>query len=243
MSFTHREIRFIGHRGYSTIAPENTLAAMKAAIAGSAWGVEFDVQLTRDAIPVVIHDSTLERTTNGGGKVAALSLAELKTLDAGSWFSPHFVGESIPTLTEVLALIQPTSLKIYPEIKFARNWSESQIAALCEQLGTPIWQQRCTIASFEYEFLQRLRQRNLEIAIAFEVGDEETFHEAVELAYKYTPGSILCHYTILLNNPALLEIPRARDIEVIPWTVDRPEERQQLAKLGIEAMITNAIAD
>src|SRR3954447_15867557 len=93
-----------GHRGASGHAPENTLVAFRRAKELGATWIEFDVQLSADGIPIILHDDTLERTTNLGQQLrpTELTLAQLKDLDAGSWFSPEFAGEKIPTLEEVL---------------------------------------------------------------------------------------------------------------------------------------------
>lgn len=97
-------VRVIAHRGASSDAPENTMAAFERALELGADGFEFDVQLTSDGHPVVVHDTMLDRTTNGTGPVFHASLAEVRSLDAGSWFGPDFAGERVPTLEEVLAL-------------------------------------------------------------------------------------------------------------------------------------------
>jgi glycerophosphoryl diester phosphodiesterase len=94
----------IGHRGASARAPENTLASFETAIGDGADGLEFDVRLTRDGVPIVLHDATVDRTTSGRGTVAALDLARIRRLDAGSWFAPRFRGERVPTLAETLDL-------------------------------------------------------------------------------------------------------------------------------------------
>src|SRR3954465_12682255 len=93
-----------GHRGASGHAPENTLVAFKRARELGATWIEFDVQLSADGVPIILHDDTLERTSDLGKPLrpTELTLAELKSLDAGSWFGPEFVGERIPTLDEVL---------------------------------------------------------------------------------------------------------------------------------------------
>src|SRR5579859_6338194 len=93
----------IGHRGAAGLAPENTLAAIRAAAAAGARWVELDVQLTRDGVPVLLHDSTLERTTDGEGKVGDADLDALRRVDAGSWFAPRFLGQRVPTLAEAVA--------------------------------------------------------------------------------------------------------------------------------------------
>lgn len=109
--------RVIGHRGAAAAAPENTLASIaKAKELGASW-VEFDVKLTRDGHPVLFHDDRLERTTDGQGPVAAATLAEIRRLDAGSWFDPRFRHERVPTFAEALALCAELGLGINVEIK------------------------------------------------------------------------------------------------------------------------------
>lgn len=107
----------IGHRGAAGYAPENTLASIRAAAAlGIRW-VEFDARLTADGEIVLFHDEQLERTTNGVGRVADLSLADLRELDAGAWFGEPFRGARIPTLSEVLALLGTLGMRANVEIK------------------------------------------------------------------------------------------------------------------------------
>ena len=98
-------MKLFAHRGVSGEAPENTLAALKAAAESGAHGIELDVQLTKDAQIVVIHDETIDRTTNGTGYVKDMTWEQLRTYDAGSWFHPSFKGESIPSLEEVLDVV------------------------------------------------------------------------------------------------------------------------------------------
>jgi len=107
----------IGHRGAAALAPENTLASFRAAAALGCRMVEFDVRLSADGVPVVFHDATLDRTTDGAGPVAARTLTDLKRLDSGRWFSPAFAGEPIPTLAETLALCLELGLAVNIEIK------------------------------------------------------------------------------------------------------------------------------
>jgi glycerophosphoryl diester phosphodiesterase len=99
---------FIAHRGYSACYPENTLAAFKGAIDAGAHMIELDVCLSKDRHLVVIHDETVDRTTNGTGAVKALTLDQLSRLDAGSWFDPRFNTERLPTLAQVLDAVKGT---------------------------------------------------------------------------------------------------------------------------------------
>ncbi len=107
------------HRGFSTAAPENTLPALERALAAGANVAEIDVKLTRDGHLVLMHDATLDRTTSGHGPVGAATLAEVQTLDAGSWFGPAFAGTRVPTLDEVL------------------EWSEGRLGILLEMKNCP----------------------------------------------------------------------------------------------------------
>lgn len=100
------DLRIGGHRGASALAPENTFAAFEVAFAAGADYVELDVQLAADGVAMVIHDDTLERTTNGRGAVAWRTSAELSELDAGAWFGPAYAGERIPTLASVMAWLE-----------------------------------------------------------------------------------------------------------------------------------------
>lgn len=110
-------IKCIAHRGYSSQAPENTLSAIELALKNQQiYGIEIDVQLTRDSIPVVIHDFVVDRVTDGNGFVKDYEYNDLKKLDAGSWFDDNFKTEKIPTLEEVLELIG-NKKKIIIEIK------------------------------------------------------------------------------------------------------------------------------
>jgi glycerophosphoryl diester phosphodiesterase len=107
----------IGHRGAAARAPENTLAGLRRAHQLGARWVEFDVMLTADGVPVLIHDETLRRTTTGRGRVAERTLAEIRALDAGVWFAPEFKGERVPALEEAVALLLELGLHANVEIK------------------------------------------------------------------------------------------------------------------------------
>ncbi len=125
----------IAHRGAPTLAPENTLAAFKkAAELGAEW-IEFDVQLSKDLELVVTHDTSTARTTGVKAKVSALTLAQLKGLDAGSWFSDAFAGEQIPTLLEVLQCATEYSLNINIEIKSPAKNADIMAQVLLAELG------------------------------------------------------------------------------------------------------------
>ena len=146
----------IAHRGYPDKYPENTLAAFQAAVTAGVVMIELDVMFSRDRKPVIIHDDTLERTTNGHGPVNDFTLEELKQLDAGSWFDPQFADQRLPELSEVLDLVNGRT-RVNIEIK-AQAYEhrhppdaiEKQVVAMVKHRKM---QDSVLISSFEIDFL------------------------------------------------------------------------------------------
>ena len=156
----HALPRVIGHRGACGLAPENTIVSFrKAAELGARW-VEFDVHLSADGVPVVIHDDTVNRTSSGRGKVASLTVAELQALDAGTWFEPRFQGERIPTLEAVVALLGKLGLGAVVEIKPSPG-AEAATAEAAVRLLLKRWPDHLPppmVSSFKSEALERAHE-------------------------------------------------------------------------------------
>ena len=147
--------QIIGHRGCASYAPENTLEGLHtAADMGVEW-VELDVKLSKDQVPVIFHDETLERTTNGSGNIRDFTLAELKELDAGSWFSESFFGTTIPTLEEVVDVLLERDLGLNLEIKPCPGL-EKDTAEVALDVLSSIWDDhdRLLISSFSHVSLE-----------------------------------------------------------------------------------------
>src|SRR5690348_3940801 len=146
----------IAHRGASGHAPENTLAAFRRAVAMGATFIETDLQLSRDARFVAIHDETVNRTTNARGKVHDLTLAELRRLDAGSWFGSEYAGERIPTLEEILEFSKKNDVVFYLELKPSGSWGgeHALVGALRESGEIP----RTIVISFDAAIVENLRR-------------------------------------------------------------------------------------
>src|SRR4030095_11333732 len=121
----------IGHRGASAVAPENTLAAFREAIAVGADGIEFDVRLTHDGVPVVIHDSTLRRTGGLSRRVGDMTWSEVAKVDVGSWFSKSFANECVPSLAELFTLFQSNNGNLYLEMKCDSPAEYAPLAEAC----------------------------------------------------------------------------------------------------------------
>jgi len=144
-------VKAVGHRGNIKFAPENTIPAFKKAIQLGADLLEIDVRETKDGHLVIMHDPTVNRTTNGSGKVTDLTLAEIKQLDAGSWFSPEFKGTSVPTFDEALEFIKGKAL---PDIDFKTGTPEKVIATVKKHgmFG------KCTLYCGNWDLLQKTMQ-------------------------------------------------------------------------------------
>jgi glycerophosphoryl diester phosphodiesterase len=151
----------IGHRGAASLAPENTLASFRKAWENGAEMVELDVQRTKDGHLVVIHDDSVDRTTDGKGIVKDMTLGELKALDAGSWFSYEFRGEKIPTLEEVLDWSRG-KIRIDMEIKNSKQYPgiEKQITELIEKKGM---EKEVIVTSFDPDCIKKMEKLSNEI--------------------------------------------------------------------------------
>ena len=151
-------VHVCGHRGHSSGAPENTLAALRAAKAAGATTAEIDLVLTRDDQIVLAHDLTLDRTTDGQGLIADRTAAEIAALDAGSWFGPEFAGERMPSLPEVIEFAKAENLGLVVEIK-ERFRVERLIERLAELLEATGARDEALLISFDHVDLRRAKER------------------------------------------------------------------------------------
>ncbi len=217
------------HRGASAIAPENTLAAFRAAEAAGAPGLELDVQLSRDGVPVVLHDRILDRTSDGCGLVDKLPLTELKTLDAGSWFDPAFAGEKIPTLEEVLAW-GGRRLRFNIEIK------DSAAGQAVLDLSRRYAEAAIVVSSFDHELLRgiRIRAPKLPLAFLWEMGD---WQAAVTAAAACSAESFNPRYSAL--SAEMVAACHQRGLAVYPWTVDDVEDLETCRRFLVDGLFCN----
>lgn len=159
--------RIIGHRGASSLAPENTLAAIRAAAAAGVLWVEIDTRLLGDGTPVVYHDATVDRCTDGSGPLSDYDRASIRRLDAGRWYGDEFTGERIPLLIEALALIRDLGLGLNLELKPDGRATAQRLvdAVLSELAAAAIPRERILISSFEATVLKACRARDRELLI------------------------------------------------------------------------------
>jgi len=228
----------IAHRGASAVAPQNTLAAFEQAMALGADGVEFDVHLSSDGIPVVIHDFAVDATTNGHGMVREMALAELKTLDAGVSFSQDFVGERIPTLAEVFACLRHRDTLLNVEVKstgLANTGLEDAVIALIREYGMA----DCIIfSSFNPVTLWRLKRLApyIPAGLLYSMDMPLPLRQAW-FAVWFKHEARHPHHAMV--NADYMEWAGRRGYMVNTWTVDQPDEMQRLIALGVGSIITN----
>ena len=221
----------IAHRGASGTCPENTLAAFRRAAALGAGMVELDVQLTRDGEVVVIHDATLERTTDGHGPVRHRTLGEIRALDAGAWFGPSFRGEVVPTLAEVLATFpHVVNVELKP---CGADGLEPSALAVVEGAGAL---DRVVFSSFDGAALERLRACSVRATLAV-LWEYDPVPEAVRRARRVAARAL--HLRKEAATPEALAIAAAADLLVRVWTVNAPAEFTRLAAAGVAGIFTD----
>lgn len=229
----------VAHRGYSAVAPENTLPAFAAAIRGGATFVEFDVRTTADGVPVVIHDRTLDRTTTGTGDVGEQTLAAVASVDAGSWFSPAYAGARVPTLTETLDLLRPSGVQVLMEIK--RPATIEQVKTIVETVAERGMAGRTIAQSFDPSVVEFVRQvapsmRRGLLRLRFDP-------EALELARSLGVVCLNPSTTDVLSDSGLVGAIAGAGMTVMPWTANDMTEWPALAAAGVTGLITDHVGE
>ncbi len=243
--------RVLAHRGGGKLAPENTLAAIRRGQALGFRGIEIDARLSRDEVPVVIHDRTLERTTDGRGAVADASAEEIASLDAGSWFGPEYRGEPVPTLAAVVAHCRAHGIWINLEIKrapgnvarvgevVARTAAQLYADALrpggdrgeCVSTAAPL------LSSFGAEALQAARAAAPDLPRGWLVTEVPgDWRERLERL-----GCASLHVDHEALTPAQAAAVKAAGYWLFCYTVDDPGRARELFAWGVDALCTDRI--
>jgi len=225
----------LGHRGAPEIAPENTIPSFAAALEAGADGVELDVRLSRDGAVVVMHNRTVNKTTDGKGPVSKKTLAELKALDAGVKFSPAYAGTPVPTLEEAIAAL-PKHAFINIETKsgaLAGYLLEQKVAALVS--GYDLYRM-VIVSSFNPFSLARLKQIDGRIPVGLLYLPFLRLDRRC-LLNRFKPEALHPHYSMV--NSKFMSRARARGYKVYAWTVDAAAKMMELLDLGVDGIITN----
>lgn len=220
------------HRGASGRSPENTLLAFRYAFELGADAIECDVQLSADGAPVIIHDATVDRTTNGTGTVVQLSLERLRQLDAGA-------GEQIPQLREVLALCRERRKLVNLEVKADSLEQAERIAQVVgEALESGGYGDLALVSSFWLPALTSLKSAHPHLRTA-------TLHSGARwrllnmITAARATGADAIHPDVRLTSRVLVENAHAAGLQVNVWTVDQPKQMKRLASWGVDGIMTN----
>jgi glycerophosphoryl diester phosphodiesterase len=240
----------IAHRGSSALAPENTFAAFKQAIKDGADGIEFDVRLARDRVPVVIHDATLQRTAGFSGRVSSYSAQELGKIDVGSWFNKkhpskakkEYSAETVPALSDLLEIMRGNDGLIYLEMKCSKKSCDALVEAISAMIEDSDLLPRIIVKSFNLDALAKLRKRLPEAHIAVLFAPKfmhliKPRNRLVTKALELQANEISLHYSLATPNA----VREAEDygFPVTIWTADHPAWVKRAENLGVHAIVTN----
>ncbi len=240
-------VRTVGHRGAAGVAPENTFAAFRAALAAGVDEVEFDVQLTRDGVPVVLHDATLDRTTDGQGPLRDRTWAEVERLDAGSWHSPEHAGERVPSLDQLCHWIADKPLDLSLELKqpapaegLARD--ERLVPAVLAALGAHSLLGRTVLHSFDHPSIGRGRELEPAATTAL-LHSGPIFGEYVDAAISVA-GIAGLHVRWPWISSELCAAAHARGVYVHAWGLPEPPVDaalvRRLVAFGVDSLSANS---
>lgn len=226
-----------GHRGASAHAPENTLAAFRLAVEHGADAVELDAKLSADQHIVVIHDPTVNRTSDGSGKVRELTLAEMKSLDVGAKFSPQYSGERIPTLEEVFETVGRKVIINIELTNYAapRDGLTDRVVELVRRFDLAEW---ICFSSFNPFNISRARALLPQVpgGILAMKGGLGSLSRGW-LGRLSSPQMVHPYYTDVTR--AYVEAEHARNRRVNVWTVNAPEDMRSMIQAGVDGIITD----
>ena len=231
--------RIVAHRGGGALAPENTLGAIRHAASLGFRAVEFDVMLAGDATPVLMHDETLTRTTNGTGEVPRTPYAELRLLDAGAWKGERWRGERVPSFAEAGRLCRELGLWANVEIKPAKG-HERATGAAAARMAAELWKDAelpCLLSSFSTEALEAAREAAPGLARGYIVRQvpADWRHSMERL------GCVSLHCKHQLLERVQADAVQAAGYALLCWTVNDPAAAHKLLDWGAEGIITDAL--
>lgn len=223
------------HRGSKGTHPENTLAAFREAILVGSDGIELDIHLSKDGEIIVIHDETVDRTTNGIGEVCKLSLAELKALDAGSWFSPIYQNEKIPTLLEVVDLLEELDFHgtLNIELKTDHHPYDGLEEKVSQLFQHKMIHFKLVYSSFNYSSLVKIKELNplSEVAVLY----AENGNNVRELNKKY----LISAWHVKFDWVKQQQVFNVEKIPIRVWTVNSHRYMQYCFQKELSAIMTD----
>ncbi len=234
------EASFIaGHRGDRATAPENTVPAFQAAVANGLDFIETDVQLTSDGQAVLIHDETVDRTTDGTGGVRDLTFAQVRALDAGSWFAPQFAGTRVPSLGEYLDIIRASRQKALIELK--GFWTRPQIRGILDQIYVRGVQDRVVFASFHYTTVENLGLAAPAFPTVIIARDLPA--DPAGLATFYGAIGVMTTPWSLNQAPGAVHTMHEAGLGVLLYTLNSEKRWSTALRYGVDGIVTDTPSD
>ena len=224
-----------GHRGDRSAAPENTLTALQGALDSAMDFVETDLQLTADGVVVLMHDDTVDRTTDGSGAVADLTFAQIRSLDAGTWYSQQFAGVRVPTLEEFLGVFAGSSKQALLELK--GFWTVDQVRLVVEQVNASGTRHRVTFASFDFTTIMNLHTAAPSIPRV--IIQRMLPADPVALAEHFKAIAILTSPASVESNPGAVGAMHEAGLGVLLYTLNSKQRWSEALALGVDGIVTD----
>lgn len=234
----------ISHRGANVYAPQNTLPAFEKSLEIGVDGVETDVHITKDGVPVICHNYTVDETSDGKGEISSLTLSELKELDFGSYFAPRYEGTRIPTVDEFLSLIEKSDIRVMNiELKSPKQGETGIVEKTINAVKEHGLFDRLLISSFDPKLLVEAKRIDRSCKTGFLYSPDKTlalrmFRSPVEFAKSIEADALHPHEIYVMKADYVKQAHNA-GILVNPWTVDSDKSIERLISFGVDGIITN----
>lgn len=237
------KINVISHRGANIYAPQNTIPAFEKAVEIGIDGFETDIHLTKDGFPVICHNYTIDKTSNGKGSISQMTLEELKGYDFGSYFSKKYAGTPLPTLDEFLELVAKTDVKILNiELKEPKENETEIVSETIRRVKEFELFDKLLISSFAPKLLVEAKQIDLQTktGLLYSPNSKDVLSIArrpVEFAFSIKADALHPYYMFV--NEDYVKNAHLAGIEVNPWTVDSVKSIEKMINFGVDGIITN----
>ncbi len=223
------------HRGGGAAAPENTLPAIAAALAGGFGYVEVAVALTSDGHAVLMHDRKVDRTTNGEGRLADLTLAEVRALDAGSWFDPQYAGTPVPTLAEFLDVLAAAGGRAIVELK--GEWDAAAVARAVDEVSARDLERSIALASFDARTLALCAAESEVVSRLLIL--KHLPDDVVTAAQQAGVRGIVVSRKAVLDRPEVVDEIHAAGARIVVYTLNEDDQWDAVTALGVDGIVTD----
>jgi glycerophosphoryl diester phosphodiesterase len=223
------------HRGGGANAPENTLPAISAALAAGFDYVEVDVALTADRHAVLLHDATLDRTTDGSGLLAEHTLEQVRSLDAGAWFAPEYAGTSVPTFTEFLDVLAGSTQRAI--VEFKGLWDAAAVQVLVDEVAARGLEESVVLASFDARTLALAESASEVIArmLILKHAPDDITAAAREAGVR----GVIVDRREVIERPQIVDALHAEGIRVVVYTLNTDRQWDEVTALGVDGIVTD----